>query len=218
MEIGFAMVSHMTSLSEKSLAMIIRHERQARAWSQEHLAEAAGVNLRTVQRVERGSSCSGETIQSLAGALALDSGVLAAAAPIVREDHRWFGLSGTKAVWIGAMSCLPGFVFVAVNIAYHELDVGALGPIMVSQMWDTFTAYSLTPAIVVGGPVLAFILNAPHLVRLKARKELDATIVDGIVFRWRTRQWMVVGVAFILITTMVVYGAIENLEHMINGD
>ncbi len=218
MEIGFAMVSHMASLSEKSLAMIIRHERRARAWSQEHLAEAAGVNLRTVQRVERGSPCSGETIQSLAGALALDSGVLAAAAPIVRQDHRWFGLSGTKAVWIGAMSCLPGFVFVAVNIAYHELDVGALGPIMVSQMWDTFTTYSLTPAIVMGGPVLAFILNAPHLVRLKARKELDATIVDGIVFHWRSRQWMVVGVAFILITTMVVYGAIENLEHMINGD
>lgn len=217
MEIGFAMVSHMASLSEKSLAMIIRHERRARAWSQEHLAEAAGVNLRTVQRVERGSPCSGETIQSLAGALALDSGALAAAAA-VRQDHRWLGLSGTKAVWIGAMLCLPGFVFVAVNVAYHELDVGALGPIMVSQMWETFTAYSLTPVIVLGGPVLAFILNAPHLVRLKARKELDATIVDGIVFHWRTRQWMVVGVAFILITTMVVYGAIENLEHMINGD
>ena len=62
----------MASMSEKSLAEIIRRERRTRAWSQEHLAEAAGVNLRTVQRVERGASCAGETIQSLAAALDLD--------------------------------------------------------------------------------------------------------------------------------------------------
>ena len=206
----------MTSLSETSLAKIIRFERQARAWSQAHLAEAAGVNLRTVQRVERGTPCSGETIQSLAGALSLDSGVLAAAAPAICQEYRWFGLSGAKAVWIGALSGLPGLVFVVVNVAYHELGIDMLGPILTSQIWDTFTAHSLTPAIVLGGPLLAFILNAPHVVRFKARRELDATIVDGMVLRWRTRPWMVASVAFILVTTMVVYGAIESLGHMIN--
>lgn len=204
--------------SEKSLAEIIRRERGAHAWSQEQLALAAGVNLRTVQRVERGSPCSGETIQALAGALGLDAGVLAAAAPIVWRDHRVFGLSGAPALWSGALLCLPGLVFVVLNVAYYELNVGALEPFMTSQAWDAFNASLLAPVIVMGGPVLAFILNAPHVVRLQLRNQSEATVVDGVVLRWHVGQWAVTGLALVLIATMVVFGAIENLEHMINGD
>ncbi len=52
------------------LADIIRQARTARAWPQEQLAEAAGVSLRTVQRVERGDACAKETarrVRLLAG-------------------------------------------------------------------------------------------------------------------------------------------------------
>lgn len=204
--------------SEASLGEIISRERRARAWSQEHLALAAGVNMRTVQRVERGSPCSGETVQALAGALDLDAGALASAAPFARRDHRSFGLSGAQALWSGALLSFPALLYVMLNIAYYELNVAALEPFMSSRAWDAFNDAVLAPVIVLGGPVLAFILNTPHLVRLRARNELKATVVYGVVLRWRLGQWAVAGIAFFLVATMVVFGAIENLEHMINGD
>jgi len=39
----------------------IKRWREERSWSQDHLAEAAGVSLRTVQRVENGDGASRET-------------------------------------------------------------------------------------------------------------------------------------------------------------
>jgi len=44
----------------------IKSFRTQRAWSQEHLAAAAGVAVRTIQRVEAGGSASYETSQALA--------------------------------------------------------------------------------------------------------------------------------------------------------
>jgi transcriptional regulator with XRE-family HTH domain len=44
----------------------IRTERERRAWSQEHLAEVAGLSLRTVQRVETSGSASFETAKAIA--------------------------------------------------------------------------------------------------------------------------------------------------------
>ena len=76
----------MSSGRSESLAEIIRRERLTHAWTQEQLALVASVNLRTVQRVERGLPCSGETKQALAGAVNLDAGVLAD-----RERGVWLG-------------------------------------------------------------------------------------------------------------------------------
>ena len=47
----------------------IRMERERRAWSQEHLAEVAGLSLRTIQRVETAGSALFETAKSLAAVL-----------------------------------------------------------------------------------------------------------------------------------------------------
>jgi len=45
---------------------LVRAERERRAWSQDQLAGAAGVSLRTIQRVETSGMASGETVQALA--------------------------------------------------------------------------------------------------------------------------------------------------------
>jgi transcriptional regulator with XRE-family HTH domain len=47
----------------------IRAERERRAWSQEHLAEAAALSLRTVQRVESSGAASFESARALAAVL-----------------------------------------------------------------------------------------------------------------------------------------------------
>jgi transcriptional regulator with XRE-family HTH domain len=46
--------------------MIIRKLRLQRGWSQEHLAALTGVNVRTIQRLERGAKMSLETRAALA--------------------------------------------------------------------------------------------------------------------------------------------------------
>lgn len=54
----------------------IKRWREERQWSQEHLAELAGVGLRTVQRVEKGEGASRETLMALAAAFNVDVSAL----------------------------------------------------------------------------------------------------------------------------------------------
>ena len=46
----------------------IKRWRDERAWSQEHLADVAGVGVRTVQRIEKGEGASRESLMALAAA------------------------------------------------------------------------------------------------------------------------------------------------------
>lgn len=50
----------------------LRQLREQRAWSQEQLAEVAGLSVRTVQRIESGSAASPETRMALAAALEVE--------------------------------------------------------------------------------------------------------------------------------------------------
>ncbi|HTR00456.1 MAG TPA: helix-turn-helix transcriptional regulator [Candidatus Acidoferrum sp.] len=62
-------------------AELIRSERLKRAWSQEQLAQVAGLGVRTVQRMESGGSASLETVKSLAAVLELPAEALLIEAP-----------------------------------------------------------------------------------------------------------------------------------------
>lgn len=64
----------------------IRKERETRAWSQEHLAEAAGLSLRTVQRVESSGNASYETARGLAAVFGVEVGALRVEAEVGRPD------------------------------------------------------------------------------------------------------------------------------------
>lgn len=56
-------------MANKSIGNTIRQLRDRKAWTQEQLAEAAGVSVRTVQRAEEESTMSAQTLASLATAL-----------------------------------------------------------------------------------------------------------------------------------------------------
>ena len=47
-------------------ASLIKQLRSDRSWTQQHLADACGVSLRTIQRVERYGTASNETLMALA--------------------------------------------------------------------------------------------------------------------------------------------------------
>jgi ribosome-binding protein aMBF1 (putative translation factor) len=46
-------------------AEMVRQERQQRGWTQQHLADAAGCSLRTVQRIESHGVASNESVSAL---------------------------------------------------------------------------------------------------------------------------------------------------------
>jgi transcriptional regulator with XRE-family HTH domain len=48
---------------------LIRSEREKRAWSQEHLAAAAGIGARTIQRIEATGIASYESVRAISAAL-----------------------------------------------------------------------------------------------------------------------------------------------------
>lgn len=56
----------------KRRAKLIKRKRQERTWTQAHLAEAAEVNLRTIQRVEKDGAASSETLMGIANAFDID--------------------------------------------------------------------------------------------------------------------------------------------------
>jgi transcriptional regulator with XRE-family HTH domain len=64
----------------------IKALREARAWSQAHLAEAASLSLRTVQRVEAEGTASAETRLAIAAALSVSVDALNATVPVAEPD------------------------------------------------------------------------------------------------------------------------------------
>jgi DNA-binding XRE family transcriptional regulator len=101
----------------------IRAEREQRAWSQDHLAEAAGLALRTVQRVEANGAASYETAKALAAVFGLDFASLRVLqAPKTSMLNRRAGYLGAAASLVLA-ACLVLFTRNAVA-AQVMLDVG----------------------------------------------------------------------------------------------
>ena len=56
----------------KADAQKIKRWREERHWSQEHLADLAGIGLRTIQRIENGEAASQDSIMALAAAYNVD--------------------------------------------------------------------------------------------------------------------------------------------------
>ena len=112
----------------------IKRWREDRCWSQEHLAETAGVSLRTIQRLERGESVSRDTVMALAASFDVDAGALtvdvaeeAAKAAIAREKAK--NMQFMQSFWIH----LATYVFViglltAINLAAKPEDIWVLWP------------------------------------------------------------------------------------------
>jgi len=59
-------------MTNEFIAANVRILRERLAWTQEQLADAARVNLRTIQRAEAAQGASKETLQALAGAMNVD--------------------------------------------------------------------------------------------------------------------------------------------------
>jgi len=117
----------------------IKRERERRAWSQEHLAEVAGLGLRTIQRIEKTGAASYESARSLAAVLGVDVAKLRvedAHAPPRRFDVRsqpflatvLAALAAGGALFYGTAS-FADQVVMDVSVAFENADE--------TEVWNT---------------------------------------------------------------------------------
>lgn len=105
----------------------IKRWREERHWSQEHLADLAGLGLRTIQRIENGDAASQDSIMALAAAYNVD--VMALSIDQEEEADRLIARKNAKtraalrlSFWIHFASyVLVGIVvFVGINIGTNS--------------------------------------------------------------------------------------------------
>src|SRR5689334_21531266 len=97
----------------------IRALREARCWSQGHLADAAALNVRTVQRIEAGEACSYETLMSPAAALDVNVAILK------QGNCRSTACTRPYRLPFAAVCLTPVLLFVVLNLLRSELHVSA---------------------------------------------------------------------------------------------
>jgi transcriptional regulator with XRE-family HTH domain len=184
--------------------------REQRSWSQAHLAEAAGVNVRTVQRIESGEPCSYETTLALAAALDIDVSQL-------EPDERAFkpmARSTTTRITLAALCVLPLALFVTVNLlrssgvtAPYGLLASAGNRVM---RFDTFNAVS--PIIFLGGATMTVALCLPTLIRFRGKVEAGLVRISGVELHARWLPLSLVATALIGAGTLLAYVAVEQLR------
>ncbi|WP_291077125.1 XRE family transcriptional regulator [Hyphomonas sp.] len=103
----------------------IKRWREERHWSQEHLAELAGIGVRTVQRIETGEKASGDSLKALAAAFNVDVMALTLdakteAEAMIREKNA----KVTAAMRLGFFIHLASYLFGMVVFAGISLSIG----------------------------------------------------------------------------------------------
>lgn len=130
----------------------VRNLREARAWTQEHLADAAGVSLRTVQRLEAGQGFASETALAVAAALNVDVKEL-----LEPGEGSW--LWPEVPLWlklvVPVLLCVP-------LAAWLLLKLGAMLGLAVPSV-------TMSPMLLLGGPLLAAILPLATMVHPRSK-------------------------------------------------
>ncbi|HEU5137899.1 MAG TPA: helix-turn-helix transcriptional regulator [Steroidobacteraceae bacterium] len=112
----------------------VRKLREAKSWTQEHLASAAGVSLRTIQRMEADGSASAESRLAIAAALGVPVGDIPLALDVDQtgrssELHRiaigtrW----GYAGLALGTLASAAGILNGSANPEQAGIALGVLG-------------------------------------------------------------------------------------------
>ena len=103
----------------------VRRWRDRRGWSQEHLAEVAGIGLRTVQRIENGEKAARESVMALAAAFGVDVAALTVDAEAeAAKAERKGKAREVAALRLSVVVHLAGYLFGMMVFAGIGLGVG----------------------------------------------------------------------------------------------
>lgn len=189
----------------------VRSLREAKSWSQQHLADASGLNIRTIQRIEQGERCSDETLISLAATFGVDVSELQAQRPSAARR----GEGSQARLAAAALLALPSALFVSVNLLRsvvgvtepYDLFATAGGKLM------SFQAFNLiSPAVFIGGAAVALALSISTVVRLRTRIDGSVIRLTAVEFKARPLALSVALAATLSAGAMLIYAAVEQLR------
>ncbi|MEL6687719.1 MAG: helix-turn-helix domain-containing protein [Pseudomonadota bacterium] len=138
-------------MSFKPDAAKIKRWREERHWSQEHLADLAGIGTRTLQRIENGEAASYESVMALAAAFNVDVVALTVdteeQARDIAATEREKGLNALRlSFWIH----LASYAFCMVVFLAISVSDGREGFIMlIPAVWWTVGVASHALAVVI---------------------------------------------------------------------
>jgi transcriptional regulator with XRE-family HTH domain len=189
----------------------VKEMRERKAWSQGHLADAAGLNIRTVQRIEAGESCSYETMLSLSAALGVDVSQLE---PENRQGRHSTLLSKTRA-GVAGLAILPAALFIGVNLLRLGIGLDAPYELLASagQRIVAFKTFNtLSPYVFVGGPAVALAICLPALVQVRAKVDGGLVTISSIQVRAQRLPLILAATALISVAILLTYVAVEQVR------
>ncbi|MCR9195327.1 MAG: helix-turn-helix domain-containing protein [Hyphomonas sp.] len=130
----------------------IKRWREERLWSQEHLADLAGLGLRTVQRIENGDSASRDSVMALAAAFNVDAAALTinekTEAAEQREQKAKKGVAALRLGFLINLACWVFGMIVFAGISYS--DGNSQFEMLAPAIWWTvgIAGFGLTVVIV----------------------------------------------------------------------
>ena len=194
------------------LADRLRAIREAKSWSQGHLADAAGLNVRTIQRIEAGDTASHETLLSLAAALDINVSELE---PTVRGKKGIDGLSRWRAT-LGTVVLTPAIMFIAVNLLRSVAGISGPFDWMSEEGGKliSFRTFNLiSPVVFVGGAAAALVVCLPAVARLRTARVCPESIsINAIELRSQPVALVIVAAAILSSGTLLAYAALEFLR------
>ncbi len=117
---------------------LVRGFRDGRGWSQEHLAEAAGLSLRTVQRIENGEKAARESVMALAAAFGVDVRALTVDREAEAAQAARAGKAKERdALRLSVLIHLAGYLFGMLVFAGIGLGTGDLAIMKWPTIWWT---------------------------------------------------------------------------------
>lgn len=195
----------------------VKELREARAWTQAHLAEAADLSLRTVQRLERGHSGSAETLMALAAAFGVEVSELSEQAALPRAGWLYRTPAVARAAWGGLLLALPALLFVAFNLLKFEAGIGQ--PYDAAAKLGTTLGLGrafglLSPVLFVGGPAAALVLGLAASVRPQGEVRGAAITLTSVEVRLHWGVAAVLAVSAVTLAILLAYLAGENLAEL----
>jgi len=136
----------------------IRRWREERFWSQEHLAELAGIAPRTVQRIESGETASRDSIMALAAAFNVDARALTIDPEQEKSNASLQKLEKTSAgLRLAFFITLASVIFLLILFAGISLgDGNGIYELLWPSIWITVSAAGLGLVLVIIELIIRF--------------------------------------------------------------